>query len=387
MTARMSSKIFCQHRNFISNLISTSALLVVVSAMLAGCAGISGRAAVSSPVASPSPTPTPNPNATTFVYATDAGGLSPNDTAGDLFILNTRNGSTTQVAVPGVPEGLAVTPDGARMYVAQTKTGSVAVVDSQSHSVIATIPVGQSPVRVAITPNRRYAYVTNFQDGTVSVIDTTVNAVIKTVFTDSVPLAVAFSADGAWAYVALADFVGNEGGPNHENALVVMDTTTQTIVKRIPLLTGQSMAASPTKHELYLLEGFDIAVIDTDSNELAARIPINTGQQEEDIAVSPDGRLIYVAELGNIDLGPEDPPTVTPATVYVISAEQRAVIAKAHTDPGLVSIAISPDGGTAYLLENEMSLPGIKTMDTRTLTFSPLIPMAGTPIQLAVGTH
>ncbi|HKR85759.1 MAG TPA: hypothetical protein VJS37_16490, partial [Terriglobales bacterium] len=207
------------------------------------------------------------------------------------------------------------------------------------------------------------------------------------IFTDSAPWAVAFSSDGRWAYVTLFDEVGFFGGPHHENALVVIDITTQSICKKIPLLTGNSMAASPTRHELYTVgSAFGLAIVDTETNELAGQVPLDSGQQEA-VAVSPDGQTIYVVELGNVDIGHEDPRMDAPATVYVISAEQRAVIATAHTEPGLVSIGLSPDGSTAYLLENDISLPGMKTMDTKTLTFGPLIPMADTPIQLTVGTH
>jgi len=321
------------------------------------------------------------------VYATDGGSLLSHDSVGQLFIVNTRDGSTTHVDVPGVPGGLAVTPDGSRIYVVQKAAGSLAVIDSGSNQMIATIPVGQSPERVAISPDGRFAYVTNVQNGTVSVIDTAMNTVVNTIFTDSAPWAVAFSSDGRWAYVTLFDEVGSFGGPQHENALAVIDTATQSISKKIPLLTGNSMAASPTRHELYTVgSAFGLAIVDTATNELAGQVPLDSGQQEA-VAVSPDGETIYVVELGNVDIGHEDPRMNAPATVYVISAEQRAVIATAHTDPGLVSIGLSPDGSTAYLLENDISLPGIKTMDTNTLTFGPLIPMADTPIQLTVGTH
>jgi len=52
------------------------------------------------------------------------------------------------------------------------------VIDENTQAVVATIPVGEQPVGVAITPDGRLVYVANSGDGTISAIDTTSNVAI-----------------------------------------------------------------------------------------------------------------------------------------------------------------------------------------------------------------
>ena len=49
----------------------------------------------------------------------------------------------------GVPEGMAVTPDGAHAYVTNANGSTVSVIATASNTVVATIPVGNSPVAAA----------------------------------------------------------------------------------------------------------------------------------------------------------------------------------------------------------------------------------------------
>ena len=48
---------------------------------------------------------------------------------------------------------------------------SVSVINAESMTVTATLPVGVSPTSVGVLPNGSAAYVTNLKDGTVTVIN------------------------------------------------------------------------------------------------------------------------------------------------------------------------------------------------------------------------
>ena len=76
---------------------------------------------------------------------------------------------------------MAVSPDGARAYVVNTRAGTVSVINTATNTVIATIPVGVEPVTVAVTPDSTRAYVTNSASASVSVINTATNTVIATI--------------------------------------------------------------------------------------------------------------------------------------------------------------------------------------------------------------
>jgi uncharacterized protein (TIGR03437 family) len=72
---------------------------------------------------------------------------------------------------------------------------------STPNQIVATLPVGDNPVRVAVSPNGRKAYVTNRLSNTVSVINLVSLSVVDTISVGENPLAVAFSPDGVVAYV------------------------------------------------------------------------------------------------------------------------------------------------------------------------------------------
>ncbi len=46
-------------------------------------------------------------------------------------------------------------------YVANSSAGTVSVIDTTSNTVVATVPVGNTPVGVAVSPDGKFAYVTN----------------------------------------------------------------------------------------------------------------------------------------------------------------------------------------------------------------------------------
>jgi YVTN family beta-propeller protein len=103
------------------------------------------------------------------------------------------------------PNGVAITPDGTRAYVANQRDGTASVIDTAHNKVVATIRVGAGPAGVAIPsdgtnpsmhnapPRQPLAYVTNFVDNTVSVINTASNKVVATIRVGAGPFAVAFA--------------------------------------------------------------------------------------------------------------------------------------------------------------------------------------------------
>ncbi len=127
-------------------------------------------------------------------------------TGGEIVCIDTTSNSVMyHVTVGQNPFGVAVTPDGKKVYVANQNSGNVSVVDTGTKQVIATIQTDFSPVRVAITPDGKRALVTNKgsgNGGSVSVIDTMTNSVIGTLPMGKDPIGISISRDGKMAYVA-----------------------------------------------------------------------------------------------------------------------------------------------------------------------------------------
>ena len=93
------------------------------------------------------------------------------------------------VAVGASPEGVAVSPDGSQVYVANHVDSTVSVIDAVSTTVVATVPVGTNPEGLSVTLDGSQVYVANTGDNTVSVIDAGTNSVTTTVPVGSGPVA------------------------------------------------------------------------------------------------------------------------------------------------------------------------------------------------------
>lgn len=87
-----------------------------------------------------------------------------------------------------VPFAAAVSPDGARLYVAHAGSDDVSVLDLATREVVAHWPVGHNPRGLALSPDGARLYVLNALDGTLDVFDTGLLKHIHTVTLTTLPL-------------------------------------------------------------------------------------------------------------------------------------------------------------------------------------------------------
>jgi len=114
-------------------------------------------------------------------------------------------GPTRTIAEAGrEPEGIALSPDGARLWVAD-RAGPVRVFDTRTLRQLGEVRAGETPIRVLISPDGREAVVSNFASGDLTVIDVGTLRVRRTIPVggegmDQVTML--FSPDGRRLYVA-----------------------------------------------------------------------------------------------------------------------------------------------------------------------------------------
>ena len=125
-----------------------------------------------------------------------------NQAAGSLTVIDHV---TSTIAVGVAPMGVAVSPDGQTAYVADNDAHSLVLVDTDAGEIRKIIPVGEHPAQVAITSDGTQAYVTNAGGGSVSVVDLLTATVTETVLVSDHPIDVAVGADGRFAYVTALD--------------------------------------------------------------------------------------------------------------------------------------------------------------------------------------
>lgn len=178
--------------------------------------------------------------------------------------------TNTVVGLASLPtaqaRGMAITPDGARLYVSTSAANRVIVVGTAPMSVMATIPVGNFPLGVEISPDGSRAYVATYFSNAVSVIDTTANAVIATVPVGNNPRSARISPDGTRAYVA------NSGS----STVSVIDTGTNMTVATVPIAyIPRTLDFSPDGARAYVANQEGVQVIDTASQTVTATIPFS----------------------------------------------------------------------------------------------------------------
>ena len=99
------------------------------------------------------------------------------------------------------PDGLVITPDGAKVYVSSNSSNVVDVIDTQSNAITSSIVVGMQPAGLSITRDGAYVVSSVQGDGQVAVISTATDTVVGTTPVGKAHNS-AISEDGAIAFVA-----------------------------------------------------------------------------------------------------------------------------------------------------------------------------------------
>lgn len=133
-----------------------------------------------------------------FAYADTT--LAGRDAVG-VFDVATLNLNPVGIAVGKRPEGMAVTPDGTKLYVANNLDNTVSVIDTASNTVLSTTTVGLAPMGLAVSPDGSRVYVANSGGNSASVINVSSDVVESTVTVGTSPSGIAISPDGSRAYV------------------------------------------------------------------------------------------------------------------------------------------------------------------------------------------
>jgi YVTN family beta-propeller protein len=279
---------------------------------------------------------------------------------------------------------LGVAPSRAQnAYVTNSDDGTVTVIATGTNTVVGNpITVGSEtfPTGVAVTPDGNQVYVSDSDTNTVSVINTATNAVSTiTVGTAGTfgPNGIAVTPDGKTVYVAV---INELPGVMAGGTVVVIDTASNTVTTTITGTNGfafpQGVAVTPDGKTVYVADesNNDVVVIDTATNAVSTI----TGSFDEPygVAVSPDGTKLYVTNLNGGDAG----------TVAVIDTASNTVIGSpitVDTDPE--GVAVTPDGRKVYVAnENSSTVSVIDTATNSVTTVNDPLTSLNEPAGVAV---
>lgn len=292
-----------------------------------------------------------------FVTNSDTADVSVIDTSTDAVIATIPVGRT--------PFADAISPDGRFAYVTNFDSSSVTVINTTSLTAVAQVPVGLGPVGVTFTPDGSLAYVANQYSDSVSVIDTSTLTEIAQIPVGSNPIWVAFTPDGRFAYVT----------DQQSAAVSVINTASRTEVVRIPVGLGPTaVLVTPDGTKAYVTNAFEnsVSVINTATNAVSATI--DTGIHAQGNAVTPDGRLVYVTE----DFGYD---------VSLIDAASNTVLRNIPVDPcpgchGPDGVGFTSGGAYAYVANRGTGT--VSKIDVANNVVIVTIPVGGGPTGIAI---
>jgi YVTN family beta-propeller protein len=187
----------------------------------------------------------------------------------------TKNNPQIQVGRALLPSStyLAVDPSINKIYVANSRSNTVSVIDSDSGNVT-NIPVGGSPGYLAVSPLTDKIYVANSFSGTVSVINPSSDKVISTIPVGTYP-----SFIGIFSRL-LAEkekiYVANSAS----NTVSVINSSSDKVISTI--LVGKlpgPIVVDPTKNKIYVANLFSntVSVINPYSDKMISTIPVGPG--------------------------------------------------------------------------------------------------------------
>jgi YVTN family beta-propeller protein len=306
--------------------------------------------------------------------------------------------------------GLAITPDALFAYASLQSADQVVRIDLQTNMVDTTIqlPLGTGPVNLSINPAQTQVWVAN--GGTASsitIIDIASNTAVGMI--DFSPLCgvtcgikqIAFTPDGKTALVTagLADNVYK------------VDVASQMIIATYnfsPNPDPTGIVITPDGKTAYVtsfIPGTSVVPLDVATGALGTPIPTNGGtfSNPDQIVLTPDGSQAFVTN-SNFFFG----NTVTPITVPGNVPQTPVCTLAACAQSGPIGIAITPDGKTLYVANNGSPGPSqnnIVAIDVATLAVSapiivgdpgsaprllatvPAIPQAQNPTGAVTGTN
>jgi DNA-binding beta-propeller fold protein YncE len=191
-------------------------------------------------------------------------------------------------AAEGFTTGLAVSPNGRRLYVASAASspddrgGTIAVIDTASFTTVDLVAVEEAPETVTVDAEG-LLYVTHFHTNSVSVLDPGTHCGIS-IALDDAPMEVVARPETGIIYTA------------NSHSVTMIDTTT---VGTTSMMVGElprRLSLSADGRRLYTLDFAHgtIWCLDTSDNSVVATVPVCTHPAA--MTLRPTGEFLYVTD-------------------------------------------------------------------------------------------
>ena len=202
------------------------------------------------------------------------------------------------IAVGQSPIGIAYDPVNNLLYVTNSGSNNVSVIDASTNQVVGSIAVATTPWDAAVDTVHGCLYVSEAGSNNVSVVSLSSDRVVKSLPTGYDPLGVAF--DEANGQV----FVANSGNSN----VTVINTTTQSVVGSFIMNAPVDLAVDATHGKLFVTAAETnftgvaaVAVVDPSTDQISGWVP---SRANAGIAFDSANGMVYAAGYLGLASGP-----------------------------------------------------------------------------------
>ena len=225
---------------------------------------------------------------------------------------------------------LAIAPDGRRLYATgwtgESSGYTIKVIDTAVGAVVASIPVVTFPYGIAVSPDGGRVFVSHgtVGTGTVTVISSATNSVLTTFAVGVNPFGIAFTPDGGRLYVP------NSGVPF---SISIVNALSNTVVGSIPGPDHMTdVAFTPDGLRAYVPHEFGVAIFNAVTNTAAGNLALTP---------AVDGYPRQIVMLPE----PPQPPTdlfAAPIAGNLVTLHWRAAVAGSHPTGYLLEGGLAP---------------------------------------------
>ena len=178
----------------------------------------------------------------------------------------------------------------ASLFITNTKSNSISIIDTTTFEVTGTIPLGQGkPNRIVFHPDGKLAWVVYDKSHDLGIVDADARKLVKRVKIGGNPYNLNFSPDGRYLYVL------DWSSDTSNDEIIVWDLKAEKIEWRLEVSTWPAHSVFSRDGRFFYVSGEtagDVTVIDTTTRASVARI-VHGGGDAMGLALTADGKTLY----------------------------------------------------------------------------------------------
>ena len=208
-----------------------------------------------------------------------------------VSVINTDiNKVIANITVGVNPTGITMNMNGSFVYATVLGNGGVlSLINATSFSIVKSFKVGGTPESIAVAPSSKFIYVTQSSSNSVSVLNSSLD-LVKVIPVGDDPIGIAVSPDGRFAYVA----------NNLSNTVSVINLSSYDVIKNISVGSGpESIAVSPTGESVYVVNTYSNNVYRINASSYREISIIGVGSSPSGLTINPNNEFVYVSNFGS----------------------------------------------------------------------------------------